>query len=371
MQKSNTNTINTHYVEFSPGKDPFEKARRKGPRSWILKHIFHGSNKILFIIVLITTIIASNLSSIIMVIIGNAISDFLIGNYSSLFFYTIIILLLSIGTPIMRLANYMLREVIAQRMERDCRREFYTNLLGKSQSFHEQQKIGDLMARVTDDVRMLNFLISPALSLIFESFTSLIVPLIYIIIFYPPQLIFAPLLFSILFLFLLRSYVRKLGPITGRLRGSFGMMNDTLNETLTGIEVVKATVQESKELEKYYSKAKLYRNAYIDQARVQAKYLPILVLSVTITLGFTHAIILNFFNLMAIGEIIAYYGLIMQLRFPTFISIFVFAIVRLAITSSERLLDLMNRETEIDENIKGIKKIIEGEIKFEAVSYLS
>ena len=93
MQKSNTNTINTHYVEFSPGKDPFEKARRKGPRSWILKHIFHGSNKILFIIVLITTIIASNLSSIIMVIIGNAISDFLIGNYSSLFFYTIIILL--------------------------------------------------------------------------------------------------------------------------------------------------------------------------------------------------------------------------------------------------------------------------------------
>ena len=223
----------SRHVEFSPGKDPFEKARRKGSRRWILKHIFHGSNKLLFIIVLFTTIITSNLSSIIMVIIGNAISDFLIGNYSTLSFYTAIILLLSVGTPIMRLANYMLREVIAQRMERDCRREFYTNLLGKSQSFHEQQKIGDLMARVTDDVRMLNFLISPALSLIFESFTSLIVPLIYIIIFYPPQLILAPLLFSVLFLFLLRSYVRKLGPITGRLRGSFGMMNATLNETLT------------------------------------------------------------------------------------------------------------------------------------------
>lgn len=369
MQRSNINTISTHYVEYSPGKDPFEKARRKGPRSWILKHIFHGSNKILFMVVLITTIIASNLSSIIYVLIGIAISDFLIGNYSTLFFYTTIMLLISVGTPIMRLVNYMLREIIAQRMERDCRKEFYTNLLGKSQSFHEQQKIGDLMARVTDDVRMLNFLISPALSLIFESFTALIIPLIYIIIFYPPQLIFAPLLFSILFLFLLRSYVRKLGPITGRLRGSFGMMNATLNETLTGIEVVYATVQESKEMEKYYSKAKWYRNAYIDQARVQAKYLPILVLSITITLGFIHAIILNFFNLMSIGEIIAYYGLIAQLRFPTFISIFVFAIVRLAITSSERLLDLMNRETEIDENIKGIKKTIEGEIKFEAVSF--
>jgi len=369
MKNNKAITIDTQYVEFSPGKDPFEKARRKGPRRWILRHIFHGSNKILFIIVLFTTIIASNLSSIIMVIIGNAISDFLIGNYSTLGFYTIFILLLSVGTPIMRLTNYMLREVIAQRMERDCRKEFYSNLLGKSQSFHEQQKIGDLMARVTDDVRMLNFLISPALSLIFESFTALIVPLIYIIIFYPPQLIIAPVLFSIFFLVFLRSYVRKLGPITGRLRGSFGMMNATLNETLTGIEVVKGTVQEDNEMEKYYSKAKWYRDAHIEQGKVQAKYLPILILSISITLGFAHAIILNFLNLMSIGEIIAYYGLLAQLRFPTFISIFVFAIVRLAITSSQRLLTLMNRKTEIDENIKGIKKVIDGEIIFEDVSF--
>jgi ATP-binding cassette subfamily B protein len=362
-------SMNAHYVEFSPGKDPFEKVRRKGPRRWILKHIFYSSNKILFIIVLFTTIIASNLSSIIYILIGNAISDFLIGNYSTLIYYVIIILLLSIGTPIMRLANYMLREVIAQRMERDCRKEFYTNLLGKSQSFHEQQKIGDLMARVTDDVRMLNFLISPALSLIFESFTALIVPLIYIILIYPTQLIIAPIMFSILFIFSLRSYVRKLSPVTGRLRGSFGMMNATLNETLTGIEVVKATVQEAKEMEKYYSKAEWYRNAYIEQGRIQAKYLPILFLSIAMTLGFTHAIMLNFLNLMNIGEIIAYYGLIMQLRFPTFISIFVFAIIRLAISSSERLLELMNRETEIDENLKGIQKVIDGEILFEEVSF--
>ena len=155
MQISEENNIKSHYVEFSPGKDPFEKSRRKGPRRWILKHIFYGSNKILFLIVLITTVITSNLNSIIYVIIGNAISDFLIGNYSTLLSYTIIILILSVGTPVMRLTNYMLREVIAQRMERDCRKEFYSNLLGKSQSFHEQQKIGELMTRVTDDVRML------------------------------------------------------------------------------------------------------------------------------------------------------------------------------------------------------------------------
>ena len=369
MKNSEYNQKNSYYVEFSPGKDPFEKARKKGTRSWILKHIFHGSNKIFFIIVFIATIIAANLSSIIFILIGNVISDIILGNYSTLFYYTIIILLLSVGTPLMRLANFGLREVIAQRMERDCRREFYTNLLGKSQSFHEQQKIGELMARVTDDVRMLNFLISPALSLILESFTTLIIPSIYIVIFYPPQLIFAPVMFSILFLIFLRSYIHKLGPITGRLRMAFGQMNDSLNETLTGIEVVKGTVQEENEIEKYTAKASLYRDAFIDQGRVQAKYLPLLLLSISITIGFSHAFVLNILNLITIGEIIAYYGLLSQLRFPTFISIFVFAIVRLAVSSSQRLLELMNKETEIDENIGGVEKVINGEITFENVTF--
>ena len=369
MKNSENDQKNSYYVEFSPGKDPFERARQKGTRSWILKHIFHGSNKIFFIIVFIATIVAANLSSIIFILIGNVISDILIGNYSTLLYYTFIILLLSVGTPLMRLANFGLREVIAQRMERDCRREFYANLLGKSQSFHEQQKIGELMARVTDDVRMLNFLISPALSLIFESFTTLIVPSIYILIFYPPQLILAPVMFSILFLFSLRSYIRKLGPITGRLRMYFGQMNATLNETLTGIEVVKGTVREENEIEKYLIKATGYRDAFIDQGRVQAKYLPILLLSISITIGFSHALVLNILNLITIGEIIAYYGLLSQLRFPTFISIFVFAIVRLAVSSSQRLLELMNEETEIDENIGGIEKVINGEITFENVTF--
>ncbi|MFX1409037.1 MAG: ABC transporter ATP-binding protein [Promethearchaeota archaeon] len=369
MQNSKISLLNNHYVEFTPGKDPFEKSRRKSPRRWVLAHIFHGSNKIFIFIVFITTILAANLSSLILVIIGNAITDFLMGKQSTLLFYTLFILLLSVGTPILRLVNYMLREVIAQRLERDCRREFYANLLGKSQSFHDQQKIGELMARVTDDVRTMNFLISPAISLIFESFTALVIPLFYIIFFYPSQLILAPIIFSILFIFSLKSYIRKIGPVTGKLRAFYGIMNSTLNEALTGIEVVKATAQESKESQKYFVNAKNYRDAFIEQGNIEAKYLPILLLAITITGGLIHAIILNFNGMMNIGQIIAYVGLLSLLRFPTFISIFVFAIIRLAFSSAQRLLELMNKKTEIDENIGGYNKSIQGAIKFQNVTF--
>jgi ATP-binding cassette subfamily B protein len=369
MAKTEAFPNQKRYVEFSPGKDPFEKARKKGSRSWIFKHVFYSSNKYLVIIVLFTTILTSNLTSLNFVFIGRAITDFLALKTSTLLFYTLIILSLGVGASGIRIINFLLREVIAQRMERDCRREFYSNLLGKSQSFHEQQQIGDLMARVTDDVRMLNFLISPAISLIFESFTALVIPIFYIISFFPTQLIITPILFAILFLISLKKYVQKIAPITGRLRGFFGMMNSTLNETLTGIEVVKATVKEAGELEKYTSKARGYRDAFIEQGKVQSKYLPYLLLALTATLGLTHSIILNFLNLLSVGQIIAYLGLLRQLRFPTMISAFIFATVRVAISSSQRLLEMMNRETEIDENINGIKKVIEGRIKFENVEF--
>jgi ATP-binding cassette subfamily B protein len=72
---------------------------------------------------------------------------------------------------------------------------------------------------------------------------------------------------------------------------------------------------------------------------------------------------------MTIGDIVGYLGLIFLLRFPTFISAFVFAIIRLAVSAAERLLETMNQKTEIDENLKGMSKDIEGKIAFKKVSF--
>jgi ATP-binding cassette subfamily B protein len=369
--KKNSKIINSSpLVEFSPEKDKFIKARQKGTRQWILAHLFYKSNKYYVILVIFLTILTANLTSLSMIVLGMAISEFLEkGANSDLLYYVVLILILGVSSPLLRLVNSTLREVLAQRLERDVRKEFYANLLGKSQSFHDQQKIGEVMARTTDDVRMLNFMISPAFSLILESFTALIVPIIYIAVFFPAQLLFTPIIFVIAFLFSLRDYIRKIGPITGIMRAEFGQMNAALNETLTGIEVVKGNTQESAEMKKYFSKAKNYRDAFVKQGYIQAKYLPLLFFAIAVTLALAHSIFLYLQGGFTIGQIIAYLGLIGLLRFPTFISIFVFAIVRMAITSSERLLNFMNQETNIDENVKGKMKKLEGSIKFENVCF--
>jgi len=146
-------------------------------------------------------------------------------------------------------------------------------------------------------------------------------------------------------------------------------MNAALNESLTGIEVVKGSSQEESELEKYYTYAKNYCDAYIEQGKIQGKYVPLLLVSLVLTFGLAHAIFLYLQGLMQIGQIIGYIGLLGTLRFPTFISIWAFSTVRLAVAGAERLLEIMNKKTEIDENPKGVKKKIEGAVKFENVSF--
>jgi len=66
-------------VEFSSGKDPYVKSRKKGATRWILAHVFHGSNKLFVVVVVFIIILSANLSSITYIIIGETISALLSG----------------------------------------------------------------------------------------------------------------------------------------------------------------------------------------------------------------------------------------------------------------------------------------------------
>src|SRR5262249_45008315 len=115
-------------------------------------------------------------------------------------------------------------EFIAQRLERDARDELYLNLLGKSQTFHNRQQIGDIMARATNDVRQLNAMMNPGVSLILDSGLSLVVPLVFIGLL-RPELLLIPLIFTATLIFSVYRYTKRINPVTGAMRGQFGAMN--------------------------------------------------------------------------------------------------------------------------------------------------
>ncbi|MHA2038587.1 MAG: ABC transporter ATP-binding protein [Promethearchaeota archaeon] len=355
--------------EFRFEEDPFFKSRNKGVKAWILKHILYRSNKYLMVLFFTCLLTASFLNSFISIIIGRAIDVFVLGQANQILSYTFLVLFIGLGGPISGILSRTFREIIAQRIERDVRREFYLSLLGKSQSFHDNQRIGDIMARATSDVRLLNFLISPAIGMILVAANNLVVPIYLIGITYRPELILIPIIFSIVFISYVRRFLKKLTPPTEERRIAFGFMNTVLNESLSGIEVVKSMAQEEDSVEKYKESAMSYRDAGIEQGDIQAKYLPLLFLSITVTLGLSIAVFYNRAGFLTVGDVIGLVGLLLRLRFPVNASIRSFLMVKEAVVGAERLLEIMNEESEIYDSKDAISKKIKGNIKFENVTF--
>ena len=262
----------------------------------------------------------------------------------------------------------LLIETLAQRMEVDARQELYISLLGKSQTFHDRQRVGDIMARATDDVRQLNAMLSPGLRFIYETVMGIAVPLIYIATI-RVNLLVVPGVFIVTYVIAVRAYTRRLNPVTRAQREAFGTLNAGLEEVLSGIEIVKASVQESHERGRFRSNARKYRDLFVEQGHIEARYLPLLLFGIALGFTFLHCMVLYQRGSISVAEIIAVMGLMNVLRFPVFISIFSFSLVQLGIAGAERILHIIRAETDLDENAGGYAQSIKGNITFDNVSF--
>ncbi len=259
-------------------------------------------------------------------------------------------------------------ELIGQRIERDARDELYVSLLGKSMTFHSLQPVGDTMARATNDVREMNLMFSPGINLVVGSANFLIMPLLFAPR-YHPALIITPALFMVGYILALWQYLGELDPITTGVREAFGRLNTRLAEAIDGIETVKGMAQERNEISRFHRNARKFRDASVRQGDVEARFLPLLLLGLTEAGGLVHSLILFRQGLIDVGEVVAFFGLIQLFGFPTFASLFAYSQVSLGVAGARRILELINRETQLDQNLGGYTGPMKGAIEFRDVSF--
>lgn len=259
-------------------------------------------------------------------------------------------------------------ELLAQKLERSVRDELYLSLLGKSMTFHNLQPVGDTMARSTNDVREVNYMFSPGINLVVGSMIFLMMP-IFVAGRYHPTLVITPIVFIILYSLSLGRYLKTLAPITDEVRSTFGKMNTHLSESLDGVEVVKGASQEDAEVDRFVMNASRVRDAFVKQGDLEGRYVAMLLLGSAYAFGLFHALLLFRSGLLDLGAVVAYFGLLRLLEFPTFVSTFAYSQISLGMSSARRILDLINRETDLDQNAQGYADAMNGEVEFSNVSF--
>jgi len=277
-----------------------------------------------------------------------------------------------VGSQLLRGVLQLMRnfssEIFAQRVERDVRDELYGSLLGKSMTYHDFQPVGEIMARVTNDVREMNFMMNPGLNLIVGSGMFLILP-----IFVAPTihraLILTPLAFVILYVIVQYRFVTRMHKIAQHVRIAFGTMNARLAESLDGIQVVKGSAQESQEIDLFKTHVDDVRDRFVQQADMEARYFAAMLLGLATVGGFLHAVILYRAGAIKAGDIVAFMGQIALFGFPVFSSLMALSRLALGYASAERILNVINAETQLDQNVAGYDESMRGEIGFKDVCF--
>ncbi len=269
---------------------------------------------------------------------------------------------------VLQLMRNFSSEIFAQRVERDVRDELYASLLGKSMTYHDMMPVGEIMARVTNDVREMNLMMNPGMNLIIGSGFFLLMPLFAAPAIYP-ALILTPVVFLTLYFFMQVRFIRTLHPIAETVRASFGRMNARLAETLDGIQVVKGAAREAEEIRTFNKLADEVREYFVRQGYIEARYIPFLLLGLATAGGFAHSIYLYTIGAINTGQIVAFMGQLFLWQFPVFTSMRSLSQVALGLASAARILKVITAETDLDQNASGHKEPIKGEITFKNVSF--
>ena len=359
-------TTTTFSTEFSLPEQA--KTDRRGPVRWIISHAVRQWP--LMIVMLVGAIGNAALAAVVPILIGQAFNSILATPPDTTVLLRIAILITA--TQILRgflqFGRNFGAELMGQRMERYARDELYVSLLGKSMTFHSLQPVGDTMARANNDVREVNLLFSPGINLVVGSANFLILPIL-IAPRYNPALMLVPALYMLAYILALWQYLRELDPITSSVRKAFGELNTRLAEAIDGIETVKGMAQETSEVGRFDLNARRFRDAFVHQGDVESRFLPLLLLGLAQAAGLLHSLILFSRGLITVGDVVAYFGLLQLFGFPTFVSLFAYSQVSLGVAGARRILDLINRETDLDQNARGVEVPIEGEIVFRDVSF--
>jgi subfamily B ATP-binding cassette protein MsbA len=149
------------------------------------------------------------------------------------------------------LQGYLMSDV-GQRVIRDVRLKLYQKLQDLSLDFYSQKRTGELISRITNDVKTIENAVSYGLTdFVYQSFQIILFTFLLFMIHWKMALI-ALLLFPLV-VFPTIKIGRKLRKLTQRQQERMADINSLLAETISGVRIVKAFNMENYEISKFAS----------------------------------------------------------------------------------------------------------------------
>jgi subfamily B ATP-binding cassette protein MsbA len=170
-------------------------------------------------------------------------------------------------------ADMFIRHALGERFILDLRVRIYEYLQRLSLSFFERTSTGELMSRVTNDVNVLESFVTHGSALTAVDLLRLLGGAIILLVLDARLALLVLLPVPILALSL-RYFNTRVRPIYRRVRARLGDINAQLQDSLSGIRVIQAFVQEEQQLARFTADSESYYQARVEGIRYWATFFP-------------------------------------------------------------------------------------------------
>lgn len=217
--------------------------------------------------------------------------------------------------------------ILAQRLERDMRREFFYHLQKLSFAFFDDRKTGDIMSRVTNDISKVNDMSNHAPEDIFSSILMIGGSFVFLVSLNPKLALITFLPVPVLFWLSIKFGARMFSGFR-RVNRAIAEINHRLENTIAGIRVVQSFTREGYEKERFDRDNNYYYESYAGVLKYLAAFMSATIFAedFTILLVIASGGFFVYTGELTVGELVA---------FLFYVKIFIEPIVRLARLNEE------------------------------------
>jgi ATP-binding cassette subfamily B protein len=283
------------------------------------------------------------------------------------------ILLIVATTIIAGFLTFLMRQtliVMSRHIEFDLKNEVFRQYENLSHNFYKQNRTGDLMNRISEDVSKVRMYVGPAVMYTINTIIRFAIVIVYMFNVSPRLTLYTLLPLPILSyaIFKISSEINKRSTV---FQQYLSKVSSFSQEIFSGIRVIKAYSLEDQHQNNMVELANESKSKSLSLARIQALFGPLMMALI----GISNLVVIYFGGLMyingtikSIGTIAEFILYVNMLTWPVASLGWVSSMVQEAEASQKRINEFLKIVPEI-QNKNPEKSIIEGTISFENVSY--
>ena len=340
----------------------------------IFKRIFQYSakyrTKVIFAILMLILLIGINL--VMPHISRILIDDVIKGNQRHLLPALLVAL---ISASIIKSISMYIRGILFEGYAQDCiydlKNDMYTHLQELPFSFYDDNRVGELMSRMTGDLEGIRMFLAAGIPVLLENVIYFFGTAI-ILLSMNVELAIVTLIITPLIAYAAYRFNRIIRPKFSEIREQQAVLNTAAQENISGVRVVKAFAREDHEIDKFEAENKKNQTLNINASHVWGTYFPIMdfisgaCLVILIWVGGRMVST----GELSLGTIVAFNGYLWMLIMPMRMLGWIINMMAQAVTSGKRVFDILDTGSTIREKeIPHDPKELQGEVSFENVSF--